>query len=193
MLHFDNGEQFRFVVNGKNYKINYSENGNEPYSLNDGRYDAAIAGDETQYRNVVSYHNDGNESSEDPNASATGNHNVTFALASGDYVLRFYIPQDNEPYYTITHEASLVIDPEETVCSWGGMVNPTGRVILTDNETTGTRAFIFTVDGSKPELDDGALPTNTQSATGTNIVKYEWNKLGDKGNIPAISGTVDNK
>ena len=193
MLHFDNGEQFRFVVNGKNYKINYSENGNEPYSLNDGRYDAAIAGDETQYRNVVNYHNNGSESSEDPNASATGNHNVTFALASGDYVLRFYIPQDNEPYYTITHEASLVIDPEETVCSWGGMVNPTGRVILTDNETTGTRAFIFTVDGSKPELVDGALPTNTQSATGTNIVKYEWNKLGDKGNIPAISGTVDNK
>lgn len=193
MLHFDNGEQFRFVVNGKNYKINYSENGNEPYSLNDGRYDAAIAGDETQYRNVMNYHNNGSESSEDPNASATGNHNVTFALASGDYVLRFYIPQDNEPYYTITHEASLVIDPEETVCSWGGMVNPTGRVILTDNETTGTRAFIFTVDGSKPELDDGALPTNTQSATGTNLVKYEWNKLGDKGNIPAISSTVDNK
>lgn len=193
MLHFDNGKQFRFVVNGKNYKTNYSENGNEPYSLNGERYDAAIAGDETQYRNVVSYHNDGNESSEDPNASATGNHNVTFALASGDYVLRFYIPQDNEPYYTITHEASLVIDPEETVCSWGGMVNPTGRVILTDNGTTGTRAFIFTVDGSKPELVDGALPTNTQSATGTNIVKYEWNKLGDKGNIPAISGTVDKK
>lgn len=193
MLHFDNGEQFRFVVNGKNYKINYSENGNEPYSLNDGRYDAAIAGDETQYRNVVNYHNNGSESSEDPNASATGNHNVTFALASGDYVLRFYIPQDNEPYYTITHEASLVIAPEETVCSWGGKVNPTGRVILTDNGTTGTRAFIFTVDGSKPELVDGALPTNTQSATGTNIVKYEWNKLGDKGNIPAISGTVDNK
>ena len=193
MLHFDNGKQFRFVVNGKNYKINYSENGNEPYSLNDGRYDAAIAGDETQYRNVVNYHNDGSESSKDPNASATGNHNVTFALASGDYVLRFYIPQDNEPYYTITHEASLVIAPEETVCSWGGMVNPTGRVILTDNETTGTRAFIFTVDGSKPELVDGALPTNTQSATGTNIVKYEWNKLGDKGDIPAISGTVDNK
>ena len=193
MLHFDNGKQFRFVVNGKNYKTNYSENGNEPYSLNGERYDAAIAGDETQYRNVVSYHNDGNESSEDPNASATGNHNVTFALASGDYVLRFYIPQDNEPYYTIKHEASLVIDPEETVCSWGGKVNPTGRVILTDNETTGTRAFIFTVDGSKPELDDGVLPTNTQSATGTNLVKYEWNKLGDKGNIPAISGTVDNK
>ena len=133
MLHFDNGEQFRFVVNGKNYKTNYSENGNEPYSLNGGRYDAAIAGDETQYRNVVSYHNDGNESSEDPNASATGNHNVTFALAAGDYVLRFYIPQDNEPYYTIKHEASLVIAPEETVCSWGGKVNPTGRVILTDN------------------------------------------------------------
>ncbi|MGM9723624.1 MAG: hypothetical protein ACI3YG_05980 [Prevotella sp.] len=193
MLHFDNGKQFRFVVNGKNYKINYSENGNEPYSLNDGRYDAAIAGDETQYRNVVNYHNNGSESSEDPNASATGNHNVTFALASGDYVLRFYIPQDNEPYYTITHEASLVIAPEETVCSWGGKVNPTGRVILTDNGTTGTRAFIFTVDGSKPELVDGALPTNTQSATGTNIVKYEWNKLGDKGNIPAISGTVDKK
>ena len=193
MLHFDNGKQFRFVVNGKNYKTNYSENGNEPYSLNDGRYDAAIAGDETQYRNVVSYHNDGNESSEDPNASATGNHNVTFALASGDYVLRFYIPQDNEPYYTITHQASLVIAPEDTVCSWGGKVNPTGRVILTDNETTGTRAFIFTVDGSKPKLDDGALPTNTQSATGTNLVKYEWNKLGDKGNIPAISSTVDNK
>lgn len=193
MLHFDNGEQFRFVVNGKNYKINYSENGNEPYSLNDGRYDAAIAGDETQYRNVVSYHNNGSESTTDPNPSKAGNHNVTFALASGDYVLRFYIPQDNEPYYTITHEASLVIDPEEAVCSWGGAVNPTGRVILTDNETTGTRAFIFTVDGSKPELVDGALPTNTQSATGTNLVKYEWNKLGDKGNIPAISGTVDNK
>lgn len=191
MLHFDNGKQFRFVVNGKNYKTNYSENGNEPYSLNGGRYDAAIAGDETQYRNVVSYHNDGNESSEDPNAFAPGNHNVTFALASGDYVLRFYIPQDNEPYYTITHEASLVIDPEETVCSWGGKVNPTGRVILTDNETTGTRAFIFTVDGSEPKLVDGALPTNTQSATGTNIVKYEWNKPGDKGNIPAISSTVD--
>lgn len=193
MLHFDNGEQFRFVVNGNSYKLNYSENGNEPYSLNGGKYDAAIAGDETQYRNVVSYHNDGNESSEDPNASVKGNHNVTFALASGDYVLRFYIPQDNKPYYTITHQASLVIDPEETVCSWGGKVNPTGRVILTDNETTGTRAFIFTVDGSKPELVDGALPTNTQSATGTNIVKYEWNKLGDKGNIPAISGTVDKK
>ena len=193
MLHFDNGEQFRFVVNGKNYKTNYSENGNEPYSLNGGKYDAAIAGDETQYRNVVSYHNNGSESSEDPNESATGNHNVTFALASGDYVLRFYIPQDNEPYYTITHEASLVIDPEETVCSWGGKVNPTGRVILTDNGTTGTRAFIFTVDGSKPELVDGALPKNTQSATGTNLVKYEWNELGDKGNIPAISGTVDKK
>ena len=193
MLHFDNGKQFRFVVNGKNYKTNYSENGNEPYSLNDGKYGAAIAGDETQYRNVVSYHNDGNESSEDPNASATGNHNVTFALASGDYVLRFYIPQDNEPYYTITHEASLVIAPEETVCSWGGKVDPTGRVILTDNETTGTRAFIFTVDGSKPELVGGALPTNTQSVTGTNLVKYEWNKLGDKGNIPAISSTVDKK
>lgn len=193
MLHFDNGKQFRFVVNGKNYKTNYSENGNEPYSLNGEGYGAAIAGDETQYRNVVSYHNDGNESSEDPNASATGNHNVTFALASGDYVLRFYIPQDNEPYYTIKHEASLVIDPEETVCSWGGKVNPTGRVILTDNGTTGTRAFIFTVDGSEPELVDGALPTNTQSATGTNIVKYEWNKLGDKGSIPAISGTVDKK
>lgn len=193
MLHFDNGKQFRFVVNGKNYKTNYSENGNEPYSLNGGKYDAAIAGDETQYRNVVSYHNDGNESSEDPNASARGNHNVTFALASGDYVLRFYIPQDNEPYYTITHEASLVIDPEETVCSWGGKVNPTGRVILTDKGTTGTRAFIFTVDGSEPKLVDGALPTNTQSATGTNIVKYEWNKLGDKGNIPAISSTVDKK
>lgn len=193
MLHFDNGKQFRFVVNGKNYKTNYSENGNEPYSLNGEGYDAAIAGDETQYRNVVSYHNDGNESSEDPNASAIGNHNVTFALASGDYVLRFYIPQDNEPYYTITHDASLVIAPEETVCSWGGMVNPTGRVILTDNETTGTRAFIFTVDGNEPELVDGALPTNTQSATETNIVKYEWNKLGDKGDIPAISGTVDKK
>ena len=193
MLHFDNGKQFRFVVNGENYKTNYSENGNEPYSLKGGRYDAAIAGDETQYRNVVSYHNDGNESSEDPSASATGNHNVTFALASGGYVLRFYIPQDNEPYYTITHEASLVINPEETVCSWGGKVNPTGRVILTDNGTTGTRAFIFTVDGSKPELVDGALPTNTKSATGTNLVKYEWNKLGDKGNIPAISSTVDKK
>lgn len=193
MLHFDNGKQFRFVVNGKNYKTNYSENGNEPYSLNGESYDAAIAGDETQYRNVVSYHNDGNESSEDPNASAKGNHNVTFALASGDYVLRFYIPQDNEPYYTITHDASLVIAPEETVCSWGGKVNPTGRVILTDNGTTGTRAFIFTVDGSKPGLVDGALPTNTQSAKGTNLVKYEWNKLGDKGDIPAISGTVDKK
>lgn len=193
MLHFDNGKQFRFVVNGKNYKTNYSENGNEPYSLNGGKYDAAIAGDETQYRNVVSYHNDGNESSENPNASTKGNLNVTFALASGDYVLRFYIPQDNEPYYTITHEASLVINPEETVCSWGGKVDPTGRVILTDNETTGTRAFIFTVDGSKPELVDGALPTNTQSATGTNIVEYKWNKLGDKGNIPAISSTVDKK
>lgn len=193
MLHFDNGKQFRFVVNGKNYKINYSENGNKPYSLNDGKYNAAIAGDETQYRNVVSYHNDGSESSEDPNASATETPNVTFALASGDYVLRFYIPQDNEPYYTITHEASLVINPEETVCSWGGKVNPTGRVILTDNETTGTRAFIFTVDGSEPKLDNGALPTNTQSAKGTNLVKYEWNKLGDKGNIPAISSTVDKK
>ena len=193
MLHFDNGKQFRFVVNGKNYKTNYSENGNEPYSLNGGKYDAAIAGDETQYRNVVSYHNDGNESSEDPNASAKGNHNVTFALASGDYVLRFYIPQDNEPYYTIKHEASLVIASEETVCSWGGKVNPTGRVILTDNGTRGTRAFIFTVDGSEPKLVDGALPTNTQSATGTNLVKYEWNKPGDKGDIPAISGTVGKK
>lgn len=193
MLHFDNGKQFRFVVNGKNYKTNYSENGNEPYSLKNGSYDAAIAGDETQYRNVVSYHNDGSESSEDPKASAPGNNNVTFALASGDYVLRFYIPQDNEPYYTITHEASLVIAPEETVCSWGGKVNPTGRVILTDNETTGTRVFIFTVDGSKPELVYGALPTNTQSATGTHLVRYEGNKLGDKGNIPAISSTFDKK
>lgn len=193
MLHFENGKQFRFVVNGKNYKINYSENGNEPFSLNDGQYNAAIEGGETQYRNVVSYHNNGSESSEDPKASAPGNQNVTFALASGDYVLRFYIPQDNEPYYTITHDASLVIAPEETVCSWGEKVNPTGRVILTDNETTGTRVFIFTVDGSKPELVNGALPTNTQSATGTHLVRYEGNKLGDKGNIPAISSTVDKK
>lgn len=194
MLHFENGKQFRFVVNGKNYKINYSENGNEPYERDGkGKYANKTVNGETQYRNTVLYHSDGNTSTTDP--SLDGNHNVTFALGTGSYVLRFYLPQDNEPYYTISESANLVLNPDDKTYAWGDAVTPTGRVIYSNNETWGEREFIFTVDGSTPKLlDDGQLPINTTSATGTNIVRYNHDHLGAFGTIAAaIKGTADKK
>ena len=195
MLHFDNGEQFRFVVNGNSYKLNYSENVNEPYEIDgEGKYAKKTVNGETQYRNMVSYHGNGNTSTTDPNASLDGNHNVTFALGTGNYVLRFYLPQDNEPYYTINESANLVLNPDDKTYAWGE-VTPTGRVIYSNNETWGERGFIFTVDGSTPQLlDDGQLPTNTKSAMGTNIVRYNHDHFGAFGTIAAaIKGTADKK
>ena len=196
MLHFDNGEQFRFVVNGNSYKLNYSENVNEPYEIDgEGKYAKKTVNGETQYRNMVSYHGNGNTSTTDPNASLDGNHNVTFALGTGNYVLRFYLPQDNEPYYTINESANLVLNPDDKTYAWGDEVTPTGRVIYSNNETWGERGFIFTVDGSTPQLlDDGQLPTNTKSAMGTNIVRYNHDHFGAFGTIAAaIKGTADKK
>lgn len=196
MLHFDNGEQFRFVVNGNSYKLNYSENVNEPYEIDgEGKYAKKTVNGETQYRNMVSYHGNGNTSTTDPNASLDGNHNVTFALGTGNYVLRFYLPQDNEPYYTINESANLVLNPDDKTYAWGDEVTPTGRVIYSNNETWGERGFIFTVDGSTPQLlDDGQLPTNTTSAMGTNIVRYNHDHFGAFGTIAAaIKGTADKK
>lgn len=196
MLHFDNGEQFRFVVNGNSYKLNYSENVNEPYEKDgEGKYAKKTVNGETQYRNTVLYHSNGNNSTTDPNASVDRNHNVTFALGTGSYVLRFYLPQDNEPYYTISESANLVLNPDDKTYAWGDAVTPTGRVIYSNNETWGEREFIFTVDGSTPKLlDDGQLPINTTSATGTNIVRYNHDHLGAFGTIAAaIKGTADKK
>ena len=196
MLHFDNGEQFRFVVNGNSYKLNYSENVNEPYEIvGEGKYAKKTVNGETQYRNMVSYQGNGNTSTTDPNASLDGNHNVTFALGTGNYVLRFYLPQDNEPYYTINESANLVLNPDDKTYAWGDEVTPTGRVIYSNNETWGERGFIFTVDGSIPQLlDDGQLPTNTKSAMGTNIVRYNHDHFGAFGTIAAaIKGTADKK
>ena len=196
MLHFDNGEQFRFVVNGNSYKLNYSENVNEPYEIDgEGKYAKKTVNGETQYRNMVSYHGNGNTSTTDPNASLDGNYNVTFALGTGNYVLRFYLPQDNEPYYTINESANLVLNPDDKTYAWGDEVTPTGRVIYSNNETWGERGFIFTVDGSTPQLlDDGQLPTNTKSAMGTNIVRYNHDHFGAFGTIAAaIKGTADKK
>ena len=196
MLHFDNGEQFRFVVNGNSYKLNYSENVNEPYEIDgEDKYAKKTVNGETQYRNMVSYHGNGNTSTTDPNASLDGNHNVTFALGTGNYVLRFYLPQDNEPYYTINESANLVLNPDDKTYAWGDEVTPTGRVIYSNNETWGERGFIFTVDGSIPQLlDDGQLPTNTKSAMGTNIVRYNHGHFGAFGTIAAaIKGTADKK
>lgn len=196
MLHFDNGEQFRFVVNGNSYKLNYSENVNEPYEIDgEGKYAKKTVNGETQYRNMVSYHGNGNTSTTDPNASLDGNQNVTFALGTGNYVLRFYLPQDNEPYYTINESANLVLNPDDKTYAWGDEVTPTGRVIYSNNETWGERGFIFTVDGSTPQLlDDGQLPTNTTSAMGTNIVRYNHDHFGAFGTIAAaIKGTADKK
>lgn len=196
MLHFDNGEQFRFVVNGNSYKLNYSENVNEPYEIDgEDKYAKKTVNGETQYRNMVSYHGNGNTSTTDPNTSLDGNHNVTFALGTGNYVLRFYLPQDNEPYYTINESANLVLNPDDKTYAWGDEVTPTGRVIYSNNETWGERGFIFTVDGSIPQLlDDGQLPTNTKSAMGTNIVRYNHDHFGAFGTIAAaIKGTADKK
>ena len=196
MLHFDNGKQFRFVVNGNSYKLNYSENVNEPYEKDgEGKYAKKTVNGETQYRNTVLYHSDGNNSTTDPNASVDRNNNVTFALGTGSYVLRFYLPQDNEPYYTISESANLVLNPDDKTYAWGDAVTPTGRVIYSNNETWGEREFIFTVDGSTPQLlDDGQLPINTTSVTGTNIVRYNHDHLGAFGTIAAaIKGTADKK
>lgn len=118
-VYFTQDKEFRFIQNideaDPDYKTTWHENGNAPKfrtATTDNEY---TPGNETQYKNVLTFQN-GTGSSTDTTPSGTS---VTFDLPTGWYYVNFYENSGN-PYYTIERQIELR-DFENVKYSNGGI------------------------------------------------------------------------
>ena len=106
-VYFTNGQQFRFIQNtdeaSPTYQTTWHENGNAPKfrsATTDSEY---TPGNETQYKNVLTFQNGTGENS---NTTPSGT-SVTFDLPTGWYYVNFYENSGGTPYYTIERQIDL--------------------------------------------------------------------------------------
>ena len=104
-VYFTEGQKFRFIQNtdeaSPTYQTTWHENGNAPKfrsATTDSEY---TPGNETQYKNVLTFQSNGSSSSTEPDGES-----VTFDLPTGWYYVNFY-PNAGTPYYTIEHSMEL--------------------------------------------------------------------------------------
>ncbi len=107
-VYFTQDKEFRFIQNtdeaDPDYKTTWHENGNAPKfrsATTDSEY---TPGNETQYKNVLTFQSNGSSSSIEPDGNSNS---VTFDLPTGWYYINFYENKSGNPYYTIERQIDL--------------------------------------------------------------------------------------
>ena len=106
-VYFTQGKEFRFIQNtdeaSPTYQTTWHENGNAPKFRSATTDNEYTPGNETQYKNVLTFQN-GTGADSDTTPSGTS---VTFDLPTGWYYVNFYENSGGTPYYTIERQIDL--------------------------------------------------------------------------------------
>lgn len=105
-VYFTEGKEFRFIQNideaSPTYQTTWHENGNAPKFRSAKTDSEYTPGNETQYKNVLTFQSNGSSSSTEPSGTS-----VTFDLPTGWYYVNFYENSGGTPYYTIERQIDL--------------------------------------------------------------------------------------
>ena len=186
-VYFTEGKEFRFIQNidesaTPNYKTTWHENGNAPKfrtATTDSEY---TPGNETQYKNVLTFQNIQNN--ESISSTQPVGKSVTFDLPTGWYYVNFYENSDN-PYYTIERQIDLR-DFSDVKYSNGGIVEK--RNILNRGGYNFFRVWSDHIAWTKPADIDVFVVTNfsiDQNGQATAVLTKQ-----DVDYIPAKTGVI---
>lgn len=183
-VYFTNGQQFRFIQNtdeaSPTYQTTWHENGNAPKfrsATTDSEY---TPGNETQYKNVLTFQSNGSSSSTEPSGTS-----VTFDLPTGWYYVNFYENKSGKPYYTIERQIDLR-DFNDVKYSNGGIVEQ--RNILYRGDYNFFRVWSDHIAWTKPDDIDVFVVTNfsiDQNGQATAVLTKQTGNY-----IPAKTGVI---
>ncbi len=183
-VYFTEGQQFRFIQNtdeaSPTYQTTWHENGNAPKfssATTDSEY---TPGNETQYKNVLTFQSNGSSSSTEPDGNS-----VTFDLPTGWYYVNFYENSGGTPYYTIERQIDLR-DFKDVKYSNGGIEEE--RNILYRGDYNFFRVWSDHIAWTKPADIDVFVVTNFSIDQNGQATAVLTKQTGDY--IPAKTGVI---
>ena len=189
-VYFTKGEQFRFIQNTDeaepDYKTTWHENEYAP-KFSSAKTDSEYTpGNETQYKNVLTFQNIQNNESIS-NTEPDGNSNsVTFDLPTGWYYVNFYENSGGTPYYTIERQIDLR-DFNEVHYTNGSTIDE-DRNIINRNGYNFFRVWSDHIAWAKPDdIDVFVVTAFSVDANGQATVKLTKQ---DGNYIPAKTGVI---
>ena len=185
-VYFTQGKEFRFIQNtdeaSPTYQTTWHENGNAPKFRSATTDNEYTPGNETQYKNVLTFQN-GTGADSDTTPSGTS---VTFDLPTGWYYVNFYENSGGTPYYTIERQIDLR-DFNEVHYNNGSTINE-NRNILYRNGYNFFRVWSDHIAWAKPDDIDvfvvTAFSVDANGQATVTLTKQDGNY------IPAKTGVI---
>ena len=184
-VYFTNGQQFRFIQNtdeaSPTYQTTWHENEYAPKFRSATTDDEYTPGNETQYKNVLTFQSNGSSSRTEPSGNS-----VTFDLPTGWYYVNFYENSGGTPYYTIERQIDLR-DFNEVHYNNGSTINE-DRNILYRNGYNFFRVWSDHIAWAKPDdIDVFVVTAFSVDANGQATVTLTKQ---DVDYIPAKTGVI---
>ena len=183
-VYFTEGKEFRFIQNideaSPTYQTTWHENEYAPKfrsATTDSEY---TPGNETQYKNVLTFQSNGSSSSTEPDGNS-----VTFDLPTGWYYVNFYENSGGTPYYTIERQIDLR-DFKDVKYSNGGIEEE--RNILYRGDYNFFRVWSDHIAWTKPADIDVFVVTNFSIDQNGQATAVLTKQTGDY--IPAKTGVI---